>query len=225
MNLNFIGVGGAFCPELGCNSAYIKEDGKILFFDFGMDVFNKVVKYNVLDGVKEVFVAITHTHGDHIGGLFTFVDYCYFYKKIVVQILDNSSTFTNKLVKLLEYSGIESSRFRLIKDFELNFSFDLKFEKTTHTPLLECYSLVLEKEGKRIFYSSDTNDLKNIENKVKNNQYKKIYCEVGENSLLHLEFEDLKKINRDKLVLMHFQSVELYNEAIKEGFSVPNYLK
>ena len=151
MNLDFIGVGGAFCPELGCNSAYVREGDKILFIDFGMDVFSKVIKYNLLEGVENVYIILTHTHGDHIGGLFTFIDYCFFYKKIIVRILNNSSTFTNSLVKLVKLTGIESSRFAFVESFELNFSFDVKIEKTSHTPLLECYGIVLEKQGKKIF--------------------------------------------------------------------------
>lgn len=225
MNLEFIGIGGAFNSDLGCNCAYIKEEDKILFIDFGMDVFDKVVKYNLLDGIKNVYVCLTHFHGDHIGGLFTFIDYCYFNKNIVVQILNNSITFTNVLVKLLEFTGIESTRFSLILPKELNFKFSLNFVKTEHSPLLECYSLIFKCGKNKILYTSDSNDINFVKECIKDESFVKIYCEVGENSPVHIEYEDLKKLKSDKLILMHFQSVELYDRAIRDGFKVPIYLK
>lgn len=225
MKLNFIGIGGAFCPKLGCNCAYVRENEKILFVDFGMDVYRKVVEYNLLEGVEKVYVVLTHMHGDHIGGLFTFIDYCYFSKKIVVKILDNSTTFTNKLVKLLDFTGIQSDKFSIIKMEELGFDFNLSVEKTAHTPILECYSLIFESEGKKILYTSDTNDIDNIKRKIDDPDFIKIYCEVGEKSPVHIEFEDLKMLNKNKLILMHFQSLELLVKAEKAGFEFPTYLK
>lgn len=225
MNLQFIGIGGAFNNELGCNSSYIKEGNKILFIDFGMDVYDKVIRYNLLDDVENVYIAVTHMHGDHIGGLFTFIDYCYFYKKIVVRILNNSSTFTNKLVSLLDLTGIRSDKFTIISCFELDFDFKLKFLKTSHVESLECYSLMFEKGEKKVLYTSDTNDIDFVVEKVNDTSYSAIYCEVGENSPVHIEYEQLLKLNKDKLVLMHFQSMDLYNRAIKDGFKVPMYLK
>jgi len=225
MNLEFIGIGGAFCPGLGCNCAYIKENKKILFIDFGMDAFAKVIKYNLLDDVEEVYIIVTHFHGDHIGGLFTLVDYCYFNMNIVVRILDNSFTFTNKLVNLMELTGIESRRFAIKQKFEFNFDFDVKIEKTSHSPLLECYSIVFEKDGKKVLYTSDSNDINNVRKAIKDDSFEKIYCEVGENSPIHIDYYELKNLDKAKLILMHFSSEELYEIAKNDGFVVPNYLK
>ena len=225
MDLKFIGIGGAFNNELGCNCAYIKENKSILFIDFGMDVFNKVIRYNLLEDVENVYICLTHFHGDHIGGVFTFVDYCFYYKKIVVQFISDSLGFTNKLVKLLELTGIESTKFNVISSFLVNFDFSIEIVKTTHSPLLDCYSLVFKKDNFNVLYTSDTNDIDFVKEKMKDDSFVKIYCEVGENSSLHIEYEDLLKIKNDKLVLMHFQNMELYNRAINDGFNVPNFLK
>ena len=54
-----------------------------------------------------------------------------------------------------------------------------------------------------------------------NEQIKKIYCEASWKSYnAHIEYEMLKEIKCDKLVLMHFENVDLYNLAIKDGFNV-----
>lgn len=225
MNLNFIGIGGAFFPQVGCNCAYIKENNKILFIDFGMDVFAKVIKHNLLENIEEIYVILTHMHGDHIGGLFTFIDYCYFNKKIVVNILNNSSTFTNKLVKLLKITGLEENRFRFVESWELGFEFNVKLEKTTHTSLLECYSIIFEEPCGKVFYTSDSNDVENVISKINDNSFVKIYCEVGHNSPVHIEYNELLKLNKNKLILMHIQSLDIMDRAIADGFEIPTYLK
>lgn len=225
MDLKFMGIGGAFNSQLGCNCAYVREDNKILFIDFGMDAFSKVIKYNLLENIEEIYVVITHTHGDHVGGLFTLVDYCYYVKNIVVRILNNSTTFTNKLVNLLNLTGIESSKFDIVEKFELNFNFELDFEKTTHTELLECYSLIFIEDGNKILYTSDSNDIENVKKKIDDESFTKIFCEVGENVPPHIWYNELKKLKSEKLVLMHISNMKLYNEIINDGYSVPDYLK
>lgn len=225
MNLNFIGIGGAFNCEAGCNCAYVKENDKILFIDFGMDVFSKVIKYDLLNGINEIYICITHLHGDHVGGLSTFLDYCYFYKKIVVKLLNNSFTFTNELVKLLNITGINNDKFSIVSLNDLEFSFSLTLIKTVHASALECYSLIFECEKNKILYTSDTNDINFVVKCINDTAFIRVYCEVGENSQVHIEYENLKNFKCDKLILMHFQSMELYNKAIKDGFKVPLYLK
>ena len=54
MNLNFIGIGGAFNTELGNNSVYITENNKILFIDIGLDTFDKIIKYKLLENKEKL---------------------------------------------------------------------------------------------------------------------------------------------------------------------------
>lgn len=78
MQLKFLGTGSAFNVKRGNNCAYYKEGESILFLDFGESIFEKVVKKNVLSGIKNIFVAITHLHGDHAGSLSTLIYYACF---------------------------------------------------------------------------------------------------------------------------------------------------
>ena len=131
MNLNFIGIGGAFNSELGCNCAYIEENNKILFIDLGLDSFEKIVKYNLVNKNKEVYVLLTHLHGDHVGGLPTFIQYCDAYFKIKVKIINNSKTFTSEVIKLLNLTGVSTSIYEFA-NLDLPFSFKIERQHIHH---------------------------------------------------------------------------------------------
>ena len=139
MNLKFIGIGGAFNAKLGCNSSYIKENNRILFIDFGLDTFEKVVKHNLINDVKEVYVLITHLHGDHVGGLPTFIQYCYFKFNIIVKVINNSASFSKNLKNLLDIAAVAKENYEFVDYNYLPFKFKVNLRITTHHPLLECY--------------------------------------------------------------------------------------
>lgn len=64
------------------------------------------------------------------------------------------------------------------------------------------------------YYSGDTNDFENIKNLVCDQWIRKVYCEASLKSYnAHMEYQNLKKIKCDKLVLMHFEDNELYKLA------------
>ena len=96
----------------------------------------------------------------------------------------------------------------------------------------EAYQILGSEESKkkydRVHFAYKFRDglsAENVKEKIMDESFVKIYCEVGENSPVHIEFDELKKLDKDKLVLMHFQSEKLYFKAKKEGFNVPKYLK
>ena len=225
MELNFIGIGGAFNTKLGNNCAYVKEDNKILFIDIGLDTLEKVVKYKLLDNIKEVYVLITHLHGDHVGGLPTFIQYVYYNYGITTKIVSNSESFVTNLKILLTITAVKNEKHEYINVEELPFSFKVDLKMTSHIHLLECYSVIFSDEKGKTLYTSDSNDIEYLKAKIEDEQFTKIYTEVGENSPVHIEYEQLKKIDKNKLELMHIQSMELYNKLKKEVYKVPSYLK
>ena len=225
MDLKFIGIGGAFNTKLGNNSAYIEENNKLLFIDIGLDTFDKVVKHKLLENKDEIYVLITHLHGDHVGGLPTFIQYAYFGFNKVVKIVDNSNTFTSNVKTLLDITAVGTDNYEFIKIKDLPFSFKVKLRKTKHHPLLECYSIIFEEEKRKILYTSDSNDIEYLKDKINDKDFIKIYTEVGETPSVHTDYKELKLLDRSKLVLMHIESMKLYKKVIKEGYKVPSYLK
>ena len=226
MDLNFIGIGGAFNTELGCNSAYIKEKNRILLIDIGLDTFDKIVKYKLINDVEEIYILITHLHGDHVGGLPTFIQYAYFGFNKVVKIINNSETFSQELKSLLKITAVQENNYEFININKTPFSFEISLRLTKHTPLLECYSIIFTNKNKEnILYTSDSNDIEYLKEKIEDTSFVKIYTEVGETPSVHTDYKKLKKLNKNKLILMHIESMNLYDEIIKEGYKVPSYLK
>lgn len=225
MELNFIGIGGAFNVELGNNAAYIKENSRILFIDIGLDTFDKIVKYNLLDGIEEIYVVITHLHGDHVGGLPTFIQYVNAKYGKQVSLLLNSNSFVSELEKLLNITAVDKEEYRYVKSDVLPFDFKMVLKPTTHKEGLECYSLIFETKEGNILYTSDSNDFEYLKEKVSDSKFIRIYSEVGEGVSSHLEYKDIKKLDREKLVLMHILNSDLYQKIINDGYMAPDYLK
>ena len=169
---------------------------------------------------------ITHLHGDHVGGLPTFIQYCYFGFKKVVKIVDNSLTFTKELTKLLNLTAVQDTNYKFVNIKELPFSFKTQLRLTAHTPLLECYSVIFTNNKKeKILYTSDSNDIEYLKEAVYDKSFIKIYTEVGETPTVHTDYKELKKLDKTKLILMHIESMKLYEEVLKDGYKVPIYLK
>lgn len=220
--LKFIGIGGAVTLELGGNCAYLKDDKTLLLIDCCEDATTKLKNREAFNNIENIVIAITHTHSDHVAGLGTFVWYCNFLLNIKPKIISNSKSFELHLRQLLKLLGVEEKFFEFVNPANVMVD-DCKIEMmpTTHTSSLECFGIMFTDEEGKYYYTGDTNDFELVKNLVNSSQVKKIYCEVSWKTYnAHIEYEMLKELKCDKLVLMHFEDVELYNQAILDGFDV-----
>lgn len=72
VDIDFLGIGGAFDTAEGTASALFKtKGGKLFLIDCGYTAYSKLRKKGLIEKVDKVF--ITHTHEDHINGLSTFI--------------------------------------------------------------------------------------------------------------------------------------------------------
>ena len=225
MKLNFIGIGGAFYTELGCNSAYVKEEDRILFIDFGLDTFDKIIKYDILKNIKDIYVVLTHLHGDHVGGLPTFIQFAAIALNIRVKILNNSENFTKNLETLLDITAVDKSFYEFIEKDAFCFSFDLNLKLTTHTPMLECYSIIFSKDNKKTLYTGDSNDIEYLKAACYDDTFEDIYTEIGEYAIVHMDYKEVLKLDKNKITLMHIESKELFEKIKDTGCKIPTYLK
>lgn len=221
-DLNFVGIGGAYALELGGNCAYIKDSQHLLVIDCCEDATVKLNNKNAFSDVTNITIAITHTHADHVAGIGPFIWYCNFLLNIKPKIISNSKTFetaTNNLFKLL---GIDSKFYEFVNASSVVIdNCSIEMLPTTHTPMLECFGIMFTDNIGKYYYTGDTKDFEFVKSLVNSSDVKKVYCETNWQSYnVHISYEDLKTIKSDKLVLMHFESLELYNLAIKDGFNV-----
>lgn len=221
-DLSFIGIGGAYALELGGNSAYLKDDNTLLLIDCCEDATKKLKERSAFENIKNIVIAITHTHADHVAGIGTFIWYCNFLLNIKPKIVINSKTFKEHLNSLLKLLGVEERFYEFINQEEVIVdNCKIEMVPTTHTPILECFGVMFADNYGKYYYSGDTNDFENIKNLVNHNEVNKVYCETSwESYNAHIDYKLLKTIKSNKLVLMHFEDIELYKLAKADGFNV-----
>lgn len=67
--LKFFGRGSAFADEH--NSAFFIYGNDLILIDCPATSFQKVKKMEKLSKFDNIFILVTHTHGDHSGGVGT----------------------------------------------------------------------------------------------------------------------------------------------------------
>lgn len=84
--LEFLGRGSGYNVTEGNTCGFKKKNDTLLLIDCGEGIFERVVTKNLIDGIQNIHVLITHMHSDHIGSLGSFVGYCYWKQKIKTNI-------------------------------------------------------------------------------------------------------------------------------------------
>ena len=162
MSLKFFGRGSGFADEH--TSAYFStdENKEMVIIDCPVSTFQKVKHLNLKD-YEKFYVLITHTHGDHVGGLGLFVQYAFFTLKKPVTIVAPSTEVADDILTILTIEGNEPSWCELITVANVE-------EKewfgdcilTKHSPQLEnkCFGYHLIVNDRNIIYTGDTSTLK-----------------------------------------------------------------
>lgn len=218
--LNFVGIGGALAVELGGNCAYLKNNGTLFVIDACEDLTLKLKNESIFDGVSQIVIAITHTHADHVAGLGTFLWYSNFVLGLKPKIIINSFKFKRRIDKLMKIIGVSKKYYEFVKDSQvLVDSATVKMIRTRHNDKLECFGIMFEDDAGKYYYSGDTRDFEFIKTLSQDEKVKIIYLEVANESYdAHIEYLKVKELDKSKLILMHFDDVNLYAQAQKDGF-------
>ena len=222
MALKFFGRGSGFTDNH--TSAYFSTpDNELVIIDCPVTALQKLMKMN-LDAYNSIYVLITHTHGDHIGGLGLFIQYAFFVSKKIITVVAPSDEVWEDLSKLFEIEGIDSASFIIISSDELKNKAWFKTSiLTTHAPQLsgKCFGYRLTIDGENIVYSGDTSTLMPYFPHLTKDSTFFVDTSVHYGQV-HLKLEDnLKRflfLNEKgiKIFLMHLDDVEAAKKMVAE---------
>ncbi|UUV46766.1 ribonuclease Z [Bacillus phage vB_BanS-Thrax4] len=233
----FIGTGSAFNTKLGNNGAFIKQGNKFFMIDCGSATFHRIMETELLDGVEEIYVMMTHTHPDHVGSLGDLIFYGYYsmgnvMEKNVTVLAPNDIDIESTLLSM----GVKEDTYHLIKyaDSSVNLLQDFGFYfmpvKTKHVDELNCYGYIFSKDGVKTYYSGDANIIpETVLTLFNNGSIHRLYqdtCWLDYDGNVHLSLRKLDELiddNKDlrsRVYCMHLDGQFDEIEAISLGFNV-----
>ncbi|HRR76419.1 MAG TPA: YqiA/YcfP family alpha/beta fold hydrolase [Ruminococcus sp.] len=159
--LLFLGRGSAFADEH--NSAFFDEDNELVLIDCPATSYQKVKKMN-WQQYDNIFILVTHTHGDHSGGVGTMLQYVWFasyMKKKVTIVAPSEEVKQDMLLLLMRIEGCQQEWFDIVTAGELDKKWLTAAVPTTHVKPLEgrCFGYHLNIHGFNVVYTGDTASL------------------------------------------------------------------
>lgn len=234
MKLNFSGRCSGFSDiKEGHTSAFFETtDNDLVVIDLPMSSFYKLKNFD-LSKYNNIFVLITHTHGDHISGLGLFAQLTFFVFKKKIKIIAPSDDVRTDISTVLKIEGNDPDWYYL--DTAENFKHTycrtwFKTEvKTIHSPQLEnkCFGYIFNIDGTNVIYTGDTSTLEPFKEYLTPDS--ELYVDTSVHyGQIHMKLEDLFKENLDDInvYLMHLDSIEDAQEMITEkgNFCIVNLL-
>lgn len=226
--LKFLGRGAGYHSKEGNTAAYIRKNETLLLIDCGETVFKRILGKDLIEGIKEIHILITHMHSDHIGSLGGFIGFCYWKYKIVTKVYFNEK---EKIRMFLELLGLKEKESFIINNAENKRveSLGLKFSAslTKHVNTVNAYSYKLEFDiGNDIFYSGDTyeTNFNVIPYLEKGNLIYHDTCLNDNDGNVHTSLRVLSEIipkkYRSQVYCMHIDGENFIEEAKKQCFNI-----
>lgn len=220
MRLQFLGRGAGFSND-HTSAYFLTRDNDFVLFDCPASAFPKLKKIDFSKN-KQIFVLITHTHGDHIGGLSLFAQYMYFTLNRVITIVAPSDEVKNDLYTLMTIEGTDPKWYKLVNAEHLKYTYWFGHPISTHhSPQLEgkCFGYHVLVDDVDVVYSGDTTTIKPYMPCLCN--CASFYVDVSVHyGMIHLKLADvlddliaLTKVGIS-VYLMHLDDVEAAEEII-----------
>ncbi len=217
--LQFLGRGSAFRSEHNC--AFFTCGNELVLLDCPMSAFHKlrhIGAEKLAGGDVNITVLVTHTHGDHTGGIATLIHYEYYIKHRTVTVIAPSEEVAEDLDTLFtRIEGCAPEGFRLITATQAAREWLLDVIPTHHSPELEgrCFGYRLLVDGEKAVYTGDTAVIEPFLPYLGSDTALYSDCSAY-NPVVHLNITELleKVKGRDiKLYLMHLDDTKKILDA------------
>ncbi len=222
MALKFLGRGSGFADKH--TSAYFSTVNKeMVIIDCPVSAFQRL-KHMELSGYEKFYVLITHTHGDHIGGLGLFIQYAYFVLNKRVTVVAPSLTVAEDIFTILRIEGNQGAWYQIVTVASIkNKEWFWKAIPTKHSPELEgkCFGYHLTVDGTNVVYTGDTSTIVPFLSSLKRGAILYVDTSVYYGQI-HLKLEDglkyFKILNQKgiKVYLMHLDDVEEAKKMVEQ---------
>ncbi|MBQ8966837.1 MBL fold metallo-hydrolase [Ruminococcus sp.] len=158
MPLRFFGRGSAFADNH--NSAFFISDGDLVIIDCPASAFQAVKKMD-WEKFGKIYILVTHTHGDHAGGVGMMLQFVWFasgMKKRAVIVAPSEEVRADLELLLNRIEGCEPEWYELTTAEKLEKSWLTKAVPTVHASTLagKCFGYQLNVDGKNVVYTGDT---------------------------------------------------------------------
>lgn len=222
MPLRFFGRGSAFADLH--NSAFFEQNNELVIIDCPATTF-QIVKNMDWEKYDNIYILITHTHGDHAGGVGMMLQYVWFASGMNKRatIVAPSEEVKEDLVLLLNrIEGCEPEWYNITTAADLEKEWLIQAVPTKHTKPLDgkCFGYQLNVDGCNVVYTGDTATLEPFVPMLCKGSV--LYAEAATfRSDVHLFLEDMLPIFNDlinngiNVYLMHLDREDVVNEMIE----------
>lgn len=222
----FIGNGSCFDTAKVNTSCYYRRTDNLLLIDCGENVFKEILKLNLLNDIKNLYISITHFHSDHIGSLPSLIFYCNIVLKMKVSIIYPQQENLNTLLTLM---GVNKYIYNYINPETEQTVFEnvsIKSSISIHDSDIVAFSYLININDEKIFYSGDNAILnQKIKKMFENDEIKYWYQDVSSHGNGHLSIDVLDKeikLNRDRIFCIHLENEDMIDKINKLGFKTPS---
>ncbi len=220
MVLNFFGRDSGF-GENHTSAFFLTRENDMVIIDCPVSTYHKLKSFD-LNKYNQVYVLITHTHGDHVGGLGLFIQHAYFTAKKKITVIAPCSSVASDIETLLKIEGNESSWYKLLLASTNKVRGWLRDAiLTEHSPQLKgkCFGYRLNVQGCNVIYTGDTLTLDPFEKFL--GYCGELYVDTSvHNGIVHLKLEDsihkLIELTKSgtKVYLMHLDDAKTAEKIV-----------
>jgi len=150
----FLGTGDSFCSDGRANMTILLEAGWRILLDCGPQVMYQLRKLNLRSSQLN-YVAPTHYHGDHAGGLPLLLLDLVYHEKCLVEFVADRRDYDNMLKTFHTYFG-DAPLEDFIRWHPFDEPFPFEFHRMANRHTFPGHIFRIRLDGKSIVYTGDT---------------------------------------------------------------------